>query len=195
MSKLVRVIAHWTAGSYTVNEHDKEAYHFIVNGDGVVVAGDLPPEANISVNDADGYAAHTRGANIGAIGVSIACMADAVESPFDAGRYPMKKIQWDAAVKKVAELCDKYAIPVTKQSVLTHAEVQGTLGIEQRGKWDITRLPFDDTIKGATAVGDKLRREVLALMKPAASVRPPYVTRAELAAYYRRLADLVEGGG
>jgi N-acetyl-anhydromuramyl-L-alanine amidase AmpD len=195
MSKLVRVIVHWTAGSYTVNATDKEHYHFIVNGAGNVVVGDLPPEANISTSDGDGYAAHTRGANTGAIGVSIACMAGAVESPFNPGQYPLTKVQWDAMIKQVAVLCAKYDIPVTKQSVLTHAEVEGTLGIEQAGKWDITRLPFDDTVRGATEVGDKMRREVVAALKPQAKPDTPlYVTRRELAEIFRRMARELDGG-
>jgi hypothetical protein len=46
---------------------------------------------------------------------------------------------------------------VDRKTVLSHAEVQQTLGITQKGKWDIARLPFDDSIKGAIAIGDQMR--------------------------------------
>jgi hypothetical protein len=49
-------------------------------------------------------------------------------------------------------------------TILTHAEVEPNLRIKQKGKWDITRLPFDDTVRGHAPVGDKLRREVAAAL-------------------------------
>lgn len=198
MSGLVRIIGHWTAGSYTPNEQDKKHYHYIVNGDGLIIEGDYKPEANISTSDADGYAAHTRACNTGSIGISIAAMAGAIEMPFDPGKYPIKEIQWKAFVGKIAELCKKYNIKVTRETVLTHAEVQGTLGIQQAGKWDITRLPFVPGLVGATAVGDKLRTEVSYLLQPLnkgiaiSPLVPPaprFVTHDELAKLFRDFAD------
>jgi hypothetical protein len=53
------------------------------------------------------------------------------------------KAQWDKMIQVVAELARHYRIPITPKTVLTHAEVQSNFGIAQRGKWDITRLPFD----------------------------------------------------
>ena len=68
-----RIIIHWTAGSHKASSVDKEHYHMIVNGDGTVVNGDHKIEDNLST--ADGvYAAHTKGANTGAIGVAMAGM-------------------------------------------------------------------------------------------------------------------------
>jgi hypothetical protein len=199
---LERVICHWTAGSYNPNDQDKEHYHFIIDGDGKVVEGDHKPEANISTSDADGYAAHTRACNTGSIGVSIAAMAGAVESPFIAGPYPIKAVQWSAMVSKVAALCKQYGIAVTPRTVLTHAEVQGTLGIQQAGKWDITRLPFEPALIGAKAVGDKLRRDVSihlsGLQPPLGQVAvnvPRNVTHQELAAAFRKLADEIDRAG
>jgi hypothetical protein len=58
------------------------------------------------------------------------------------------------------------------QTVLTHAEVQPTLGVKQRGKWDITRLSFKPDLVGAIPVGNYIRETVamlsgLPLDKPA----------------------------
>jgi hypothetical protein len=164
-----RVIAHWTAGSHVASHVDREHYHIIVQGDGTLVRGDHSIDDNVSTAD-DDYAAHTRGANTGAIGISMCCMGDTKnpsrvkENPFVPGPFPMTRKQWDAMVGAIAQLCRVYRIPVTEKTVLSHAEVQGTLGIRQAGKWDFTRLAFDPSVKGAKACGDKMRAEVRAKM-------------------------------
>lgn len=60
----------------------------------------------------------------------------------------------------VVGLCRRYDIPVTPRTVLSHAEVQAKLGIKQRGKWDISRLAFDPSVKGAKSCNDVLRASV-----------------------------------
>lgn len=157
-----RIIIHWTAGTYKVSEQDKEHYHFIVSGDGKIVEGDHTVEANASTADND-YAAHTRGCNKDSIGISMACMAGALEGRSD-GDYPMKENQFDAMISKVIELAKTYKIKVTPQTILTHAEVQPTLGIIQRGKWDIARIPFMPELKGHKACGDYIRKRVSEFM-------------------------------
>ena len=159
-SKMQRIIAHWTAGSHTVSKTDKEHYHFIWNADGDPVRGDRPVTANESTGDNDGYAAHTKNCNTGSIGVSMACMAGAIENPFNAGEYPMTKVQWDHMCMGIAELCEFYNIPVTDSTVLSHGEVEETLDINQDGKWDFTRLAWDLTIQGAHACGERMRSDV-----------------------------------
>jgi hypothetical protein len=188
---LKRIICHWTAGSYNVNDVDKAHYHFIIDGNGRVVSGVHTPEDNLDVDDSH-YAAHTRNCNTGAIGVSIAAMAEATEKPFNAGPYPLKKIQWDKMIEVVATLCKDYNIPIAPDTVLTHAEVQGRLGVEQRGKWDITRLPFDDSVKGPTEVGNKLRTEVADFGKFVVPTNQDYVTRKELAKLFYKIAKELE---
>ncbi|MER9248605.1 peptidoglycan recognition family protein [Mesorhizobium sp. M0590] len=158
-----RVICHWTAGSHSAGDTDRDAYHILVEGNGRLVRG-RPSIALNSGRVKPGYAAHTLNCNGGSIGVSLCCMAGAEERPFDAGRYPMTGAQWDAMTAVVAELCKYYRIKVTPKTVLSHAEVESNLGIEQRGKWDFTRLPFDPTISGASACGERLRRDVTAAM-------------------------------
>ena len=159
-----RLIIHWNAGTNEANELDKQHYHFIVDGDGDVVAGKYKPEDNLSTADGK-YAAHTLNCNTGSIGVSMAGMLGAIESPFNAGKYPLKEKQLAATVKLVADLCKKYNIPVTDKTVLTHAEVQPNLGITQRGKWDITRIPFKPELVGHKACGDYIRKLVTEEMK------------------------------
>ena len=162
--RMHRVIAHWTAGSHEASSTDLEHYHFVWNGTGTVTKGDKPVTANESTDDNDGYAAHTKNCNSGSIGVSLACMAGAQEEPFDPGAYPMTQIQWDHMCRGIAQLCTFYKIPVTPETVLSHGEVEGTLCINQDGKWDFTRLPWALDIKGAHACGERLRNDVISFM-------------------------------
>lgn len=158
-----RVIVHWTAGGHRASDFDRRAYHVLVEGDGKVIRG-IPSIAANSGSLKSGYAAHTLNCNADSIGVSLCCMAGAIEVPFSAGTAPMTRAQFERCAEVVAELCRAYGIPVSPRTVLTHAEVQGTLGIQQRAKWDYTRLAFDPAIVGATAIGDLLRQRVAAAM-------------------------------
>ncbi|MDX0921822.1 N-acetylmuramoyl-L-alanine amidase [Sinorhizobium medicae] len=160
-AKMGRIVCHWTAGAHKASEFDRGHYHILIEDEGKLVRG-IP---SIALNEAPakrGYAAHTLGANSGSIGVSLCCMGGSNEAPFDPGKYPMTREQWDALTSVVADLCRRYSIPVTDKTVLSHAEVQNNLGIQQRGKWDFTRLAFDPSVKGAKACGDKLRAEAKA---------------------------------
>jgi len=154
-----KVIIHWTAGSWTVSEFDKQHYHRLYDGSGKIFNGKFSIRDNQNVRDGT-YAAHTLHCNLDSIGVSMACMANAKENPFNPGKYPMTLKQFETMVKDVAKLCKDYKIPVTPRTVLTHAEVQETLGIQQRGKWDITRIAFKPNLIGAKACGDYIRAQI-----------------------------------
>lgn len=156
---LKRTITHWTAGGNRANATDLDHYHFVTEYDGTVVPGKKEPEDNIVTSDGD-YAAHVLNMNTGSIGVAMAGMRDAVESPFDAGPSPLTEKQFEAHCVLLAELHRKYAIPVGPKTCLTHAEVEPVLGVKQKGKWDITRLPFKPELRGAIAVGDYMRERV-----------------------------------
>lgn len=173
-AKMARIICHWTAGAYKANATDRSHYHIIIEGDGKLVRGVHPITANVPPLKSGGYAAHTLNCNSSSIGVSMCCMGGegVKESPFTPGKYPMTIAQWNTMVQVVVQLCRRYSIKVTPQTVLSHAEVQGTLGIAQRGKWDFTRLAFDPSVIGAKACGDKLRREVAAAMGVAVQPTP-----------------------
>lgn len=160
-----RVIVHWTAGQHRASATDREHYHILVEGDGRLIRGIPTIDKNDASGARTGYAAHTLHCNTGSAGVSMCAMAQAVESPFSPGPAPLTQVQWSAMTQVVADLCRRYGIPITERTVLTHAEVQPNLGITQRGKWDVTRLPFDPKTVGHRAVGDLLRRQVAALMK------------------------------
>lgn len=154
-----RIHMHWTAGTHRPNAADRKPYHFLIDGDGDVTPGLFKPEDNIRCVPGK-YAAHTYRANTGAIGVAVCAMHGAKEIPFDPGSFPITAKQVDALVKTVATLAMKYGIPVTPETILTHAEVQDNLGIPQRGKWDITWLPGFRFVHPAREVGDKLRDQV-----------------------------------
>lgn len=164
MSGLTRIIGHWTGGGWKASELDREHYQFIVEDDGNVVAGIHTPEDNIRVTDGI-YGAHTRQLNTGSIGVAVAAMRGAQERPLLWGDAPITVVQVDAFCRLVAQLATKYRIPVTRRTILTHAEVFPTLGIRQRGKWDITCLPGDTAVRPAVVVGDQLRTRIAELVR------------------------------
>lgn len=157
------IIWHWTAGGKMASALDKEHYHVLFDQTPAAVYA-----VSISRNSGGlkpGYAAHTLNANSDRIGTSMCGMMGAVESPFNAGAAPITEAQWNFAVLGHADLCEVYKIGVARDKLLSHAEVQSTLGITQRGKWDIARLPWDLSLKGARAIGDKFRDEVLSAMR------------------------------
>lgn len=175
---MIRIVIHWTGGSHTANNSDKRHYHFIIEGDGTIVEGNHPPESNAVIrNPTDGstYAAHTRNLNTGSIGIALAAMRGAQERPFNAGPSPITEAQLDALARLTAHLCTKYGIPLQRDTVLTHAEVQPTLKIAQRGKWDIRWVPGMTGVGDPVAVGDGLRDRVASalLAKPVANSERP----------------------
>ncbi len=176
-----RVILHWTAGRTTVSALDRQHYHRIVDGEGSIFAGVWPIEAN-EKPEAGRYAAHTLNCNTGSIGVALCGMAGATEAPFSVGLHPINDLQMRAAAQLVADLCRQYGILVTPSTVLTHAEVQPTLGIAQRGKWDIARLPWRSDLVGPRPVGDYIRQLVLEAMTPAPDEPVPAAAQMPVAA-------------
>jgi hypothetical protein len=158
-SGLHRVHLHWTAGAYGVIDMERRAYNELVDRDGNVHSGVFRPEAQ--ANYRVGHAAsHTLNGNTGAIGLAVDAMAGAVERPFDPGSAPLTWPQLDALCARAAQHCEMYDIPVSRWSVMTHAEVQPTLGIVQRWKWDITWLPDMSAPGDPVQVGDRLRAMV-----------------------------------
>jgi N-acetyl-anhydromuramyl-L-alanine amidase AmpD len=154
-----RIVFHWTAGRHVANAGDRKHYHILIEGTGDLVRG-----PSIALNASPvrpGYAAHTLNCNGGAIGVALCGMIGAQERPFDPGTEPITQAQWDKLALVIRDLCRFYGIPVSPRTVLSHAEVQRTLGIKQRAKWDVARLPFDLGTVGATDIGDEMRAATL----------------------------------
>jgi hypothetical protein len=157
-AKMQRIIFHWTAGASTASDDDKQHYHFLIEGDGKLVRGHHPVDANENTRDRV-YAAHTRMCNTGSIGVAVCGMADSRERPFDPGNYPISHAQYEVACRIIAELCIAYQIPVSSKTVLNHGEVEKNLGIRQRGKWDVMVLPFKQMLS-FDEVGEYFRTRV-----------------------------------
>mgnify|MGYP003629433539 FL=1 len=163
-SGLHRIHLHWTAGAYGVIDMERRAYNELIDQEGNVHQGVFRPEAQATYRI--GHAAsHTLNANTGAIGLSVDAMAGAVERPFNPGLSPITESQIDALCERAAHYAILYDIPVARSSILTHAEVQPTLGIRQRFKWDITWLPGMDGPGDPVAVGDRLRRKITAYVE------------------------------
>ena len=137
-----RIILHWTAGSYKPNETDKQHYHYMIDDTGRVYNGIHRPEDNLNCNDGN-YAAHTGGGNTGSIGVAVCGMYNySPAKGLSSTPYPLKKVQCERMFKLVAELCQKYNLPITPDTVMTHYEF-GKKHTEttSAGKIDITILP------------------------------------------------------
>lgn len=158
-----RIINHWTGGGGRAAAEDLRAYHMVTEWDGTIVMGKESVEDNIVTSDGD-YAAHTLHLNTLSIGLAMCGMRDAKENPFSAGPSPISEKQFYAHCVLNAEMCRKYGIPVTRETVLTHAEVEPTLGVKQRGKWDLTRLPFRPDLRGAYPVGDYMRETIRGIL-------------------------------
>lgn len=158
VSKPFRIVMHWTAGGNSANASDLKSYHEIIEGDGSRVPGDKLPESNNDTSDGH-YAAHTRAFNTGAIGLAMAGMKGAKESPFRKGSSPISEEQVLSFAKVVAEYAETYDIPIDREHVLSHKEVHHTHGVYQ-DKWDIMWLPGMTKPAHAVEVGDKLREMI-----------------------------------
>lgn len=164
VAAMKRIIVHWTAGGYTANAVDRAAYHILIEESGKLVRGTHSIVDNVSTADGN-YAAHTLKCNTGSIGVSMCCMHQCVEKPFAAGKFPLTDRQWQAMLQVVAQLCRRYGIDVTPQTVLGHGEVQKNLGILQKSKWDPMVLPWQPGLS-REQVGDLLRDRIREILEP-----------------------------
>ncbi|AGT09964.1 peptidoglycan recognition protein family protein [Paracoccus aminophilus] len=146
-SGVTRIHWHWAVSGYAASTEAIAAYHALILGDGEVrwLAGPATQRT------------HTQGANGGAIGLSICAMAGANERPFVWGRAPIRPVQVSALARETARLCRLYDIPVSRWSTLSHAEIQPSLGVVQKNKWDITVLPGMAGPADPISVGDRLR--------------------------------------
>ena len=151
-----RIVIHWTAGTGQPNSTDYEHYHFIINKDGIMIAGKYAPEDNEDCTDGK-YAQHTGKGNTGSIGIAVAGMLG-----FDEKRkqtnYPLTQIQCERLFFETARLCQRYKIPITPDTVLTHYEFNQKHNIKT-GKIDIIYLPPYPNVQ-KHEVGDYIRNKV-----------------------------------
>lgn len=156
------IVWHWTASPYPVSKYDKAHYNFIHDFEGNTYKGAHTIASQVSYDWRHKIgASHTKNMNTGWIGQSCSAMGDAIGWPMNWGSYPLNWTMIDAMLSKSANLCREYEIPVSKWTTLSHAEVQETLGITQRGKWDFMVLPGMPAPINAVQVGDILRERMI----------------------------------
>jgi len=135
-----RIILHWSAGRYYPTAFEKQYYHYLIDCGGNIYQGKYTPEDNLDCTDGK-YAAHTGGGNTGSIGVCF-CSMYGFKSAQNAGDYPVTKVQFEAGMKFCAQLCKKYNLEITPDTVLTHYEFGKTHPqTTSAGKIDITYIP------------------------------------------------------
>ncbi|WP_299623654.1 peptidoglycan-binding protein [uncultured Tateyamaria sp.] len=163
-ASMKRIILHWTGGAYDPSGVDKKHYHLLIDGDGQLHRGNHPITANVPPLSSGGYAAHTKSCNSHSIGLSLCSMGgDARENPFRPGPFPITRAQWAVMDQVVAELCLRYGIEVSRETVLGHGEVQANLGITQNGKWDPMAVEWDPG-RPYREVGDGIRARVAGIL-------------------------------
>lgn len=162
-----RIIWHHSGGGHNPNATDRRAYHRLTDGDGQVHAGQFAIEANAPGRLQRGaYAAHTLNLNSGAIGSVICSMVGGVWSDPRASRAFPRPVQVDAIIRDTAQLCRQYGITPDPRFTLTHAEVELTLGVKQRNKWDFDYDPRGrHDRRDPIAIGDELRQELVLVLK------------------------------
>lgn len=153
-----RIILHWSAGRYFPSEFEKKYYHYLIDVEGNVHNGNYTPEDNDNCYDGN-YAAHTGGGNTGSVGVCL-CGMFGYKSHSALGYFPITKVQFEACMKFVAELCKKYNLAITNNTVLTHYE----FGLSHPkttsyGKIDITYIPAYPWVSKSDA-GNFIRSKV-----------------------------------
>lgn len=163
-SGIHRIHWHWTAGANGIIELEREHYNAVVDGQGRVHDGKWRIETQADYRAGHYGASHTLNANTGAGSVAIDCMAAANESPFRWGSNHMTWHHINGMLDWTAMQCRAFDIPVSKWSTLSHSEIQPTLGIRQRWKWDINILPDMDAPGDAVEVGNRLREMLLTRM-------------------------------
>lgn len=135
-----RIIIHWTAGTYNPSDYEKQHYHFLVDGKGVVHRGFYKPEDN-EICKIGKYAAHTGGGNTGSIGVAICAMAG-FKNQNCIGNFPILKKQFESCMELCAKLAIQYNIEINKKNIMTHFEFGKSYPKStSAGKIDIIYLP------------------------------------------------------
>ena len=154
-----RLIIHWTAGKNKPCPTDLLHYHFLVSGAAEVIPGKYKVEDNENVNDGK-YAAHVGGGNTGSIGVAMCGMYVPNGVNIKRTEYPLTKKQCERTFKLCADLCKKYNIPITPDTVMTHYEFgKKHPKTSSAGKIDITYLtPWEEI--DTNRIGDFIRNKI-----------------------------------
>lgn len=164
-SGLHRIIWHWSASTYEVTPSVLSHYNdvFDYKGNHYEGAARAEHQANYDWRNGIGVS-HTRNCNTGAIGLSVSAMHGARGWPsLEWGNFPLTWEGIDAMLERTAEYSQVFNIPITPWSIMSHAEVEDTLGIPQKNKWDFMVLPGYTKVKNAREVGDELRYRLWSL--------------------------------
>ena len=162
-SGLHRIVWHWSAGFKTPTEDDLKHYNAMHDYKGKTYDGAARPEDQANYDWRKGVGvSHTKNCNTGTIGQAVAGMYGAQGWP--GLIWGHHRITWqgvDSMLKRSAEYCKKFDIPVTKWSTLSHAEVEETLKIKQNNKWYFMVLPGSTRTENAVKIGDILRARMI----------------------------------
>lgn len=156
------VVWHWTAGANGIIELEKDHYNFLHDTEGNTYDGNHTIAEQVNYDWRRGIGgSHTKSMNTGWVGESLDAMAGANGWPMDWGSHPITWEGIDAMLEHTMEVCEEYNIPVSPWTTLSHAEVQPTLGVKQRNKWDYMVLPGDSKPRDPVQVGNELRQRML----------------------------------
>jgi hypothetical protein len=161
-SGITRIHWHWTAGASTPNSTDIRHYNDVFDVEGNQYDGRSPASQQALYQVGRIGVSHTRSANTGAVGMSLCAMGDARpnwgQMTVDQGKWPLTWEAINAMLERTADYCRDFDVKVSPWTTISHAEVQGNIGIPQRGKWDIRVLPDKpDRLRSAKECGDILR--------------------------------------
>lgn len=166
-SGIFRIHWHWAASTYTVNWNVVKHYNGVFDKDGNKHDGGTPPQQQAVYLPGKYGVSHTFNANTGAVGLSVAAMAEAKVTNWgtgvvDQGKYPLTWEGIDGMLKETVKLCREFDIKPSPWTTITHAEVQTNIGIKQKNKWDIRVLPDNPTkLLGEKEAGDMLRARMM----------------------------------
>ena len=182
------IVWHWTAGAQGLIDLERNAYNFVFDNAGNCHDGNHTIAEQVAYDWKNGIgASHTKSMNTGWLGLSLDAMAGAKQAnPVVWGSNPITWKGIDAMLEKTMELCEEYSIPVSEWTTLTHAEVQRTLGVKQRNKWDYQILPGDkDAFQDPVVIGAILRQETIG--KFGRKSKPKYKPQKSIRGMFRNL--------
>ena len=154
MSNPRGAIIHWTAGGLRANSVDRKHYHFIFQGNGVMVKGNNPVSSNCPIVRGRPYAAHCGGGNSWRVGYSLC------GGPKGYKFGEITRLSFERMCLQIARDFHKWGLPINKDTVKTHYEFGlANPRTSSAGKPDINNLPWAPEIQ-AKEIGDHIRRTV-----------------------------------
>jgi hypothetical protein len=176
-----RITAHHTGGGYKPNATDLAAYPKCIDGDGQVHHGKFPLLANAVGRKlvAGAYYPHTRGLNSGNLGIALCAMASGVWANPRASKAFPRLVQIDALIDEMAKDCREFGIVPSREHTLSHAEVEPTLGVKQKQKWDFDYQIRNTAGRDPIAIFDEIRQEVTMRLR-GVTIIPPRSPRPDL---------------